>query len=612
MSPSSDLPRMPQTASDEALLRRFEPVVRYTRGEHCYPMDVEPYICRCSLWVHYPDGRQEQLVPAGALDMKGLVQPRTAPFGSVLFLRFVQPFGLGEAAGFLVETGRLNRQSHDAFHPGPGRLSRGGLLPRLFDALFSATLLLRGRVPAATSAAARVAYREMLKAKERYVYHGRVVRERGWTALQYWFFFDYNPWRSGFHGVNDHESDWEMIIVYLYDEGKSLVPGWVAFASHDFHGDDLRRRWDDREDLELVDGHPVVYAGAGSHASYFQRGEYQAEVSLPLPGWLRGIMGAVQRFWARLIGQEGPAGGPFRIPFVDFARGNGLSIGPGGDKAWSPVVIDESTPWVSQYRGLWGLFARDPLSGENAPGGPMYNRDGTPRASWFDPLGFAGLDKTPPPSREAAILRGQVTDLGRTQKQLEATAAESMEELQHLGASWKGMEGKPHLAKKHTALGVELRAKANELTSVRKELSQNRVVLDALRQRLQEIEAGVPGDPQAHIQHRASPVPASAVSRTVEMWAALSIALLFIGVAALLLWAPQAVLPGIALLVIVFGLVESVMRRTFAVSLGNVAIFLALVTLAVLGVAFWQVALAALLGAVGIILLLQRLQELRG
>jgi hypothetical protein len=72
------------------------------------------------------------------------------------------------------------------------------------------------------------------------------------------------------------------------------------------------------------------------------------------------------------------------------------------------------------------------------------------------------------------------------------------------------------------------------------------------------------------------------------------------------------VLPGIALLVIGFGLVESVMRRTFAVSLGNVAIFLALVTLVVLGVAFWQVALAAFLGGVGIILLLQRLQELRG
>jgi hypothetical protein len=148
---------------------------------------------------------------------------------------------------------------------------------RPFDALFSATLLLRGRVPAATSAAAHVAYHKILEERERYVYHGRVVRDRGWTVLQYWFFFNYNPWRSGFHGVNDHESDWEMVLVYLYEQGRSLVPAWVAFASHDFHGDDLRRRWDDRAELDMVDGHPVVYAGAGSHASYFRRGEYQAE-----------------------------------------------------------------------------------------------------------------------------------------------------------------------------------------------------------------------------------------------------------------------------------------------------------------------------------------------
>jgi len=83
-------------------------------------------------------------------------------------------------------------------------------------------------------------------------------------------------------------------------------------------------------------------------------------------------------------------------------------------------------------------------------------------------------------------------------------------------------------------------------------------------------------------------------------------------VAALLIWSPQAILPGIVVLVIAFGLVESVMRRTFAVSLGNVAIFLALATIVVLGIAYWQIALAALLAGVGVILLLQRLQELRG
>ncbi len=612
MKPSSDLPSVPLTASDATLLRRFEPVVRYTAGEHCFPMHVEPYVRQCSLWIHHTDGRQELVVPAGELDLKKLVQPHSAPFGSVLFLRFVQTVGLGAGARALAEQAQLNRRTHNTFHPGPGRLSRGGLLPRLFDALFSATLLLRGRVPGATSAAAQVTYHKLLQESEKYVYHGRVVRQRGWTILQYWFFFDYNPWRSGFHGVNDHESDWEMIIVYLYQQGKSLLPAWVAYASHDFHGDDLRRRWDDRKELELVDGHPVVYAGAGSHASYFRRGEYQAEVNLPLPRWLRSLTGSLHRLWGRLLGQEASAGSPFRIPFVDYARGDGLSIGPGGDKAWTPVIIDEATPWVSQYRGLWGLFARDPLSGENAPGGPMYNRDGTPRGSWYDTLGFAGLDKTPPPPREGPILRGRLAELKKTQKALETVIDAKTDELQRLGTLWQGMEGKPHLAKRHAALGTEIRAKSGELSSLRRDYTQNSVVLDSLSHRLEEINRGVVTDPQAHIQHRATPVPASAVSRAVETWAAISMSLLFFGVALLLVFEPQAVLAGVVILAIAFGLVESVLRKTFAASMGTVTAFLALVSVLLLIVTFWQIALAALFAAVGSILIWQKIQELRG
>ena len=33
-----------------ALLRRFEPVVRYNRGERFFPISVEPYVRESSLW----------------------------------------------------------------------------------------------------------------------------------------------------------------------------------------------------------------------------------------------------------------------------------------------------------------------------------------------------------------------------------------------------------------------------------------------------------------------------------------------------------------------------------------------------------------------------------
>ena len=111
-----------------------------------------------------------------------------------------------------------------------------------------------------------------------------MTRQSGWTICQYWFFFAYNPWRSGFHGVNDHESDWEMISVYLYEdeEGARHRPG--SPTRHTTSTAPICGAVGTiASDLELVDGHPVVYAGAGSHAAYFRPGEYQAEVPIPAP-----------------------------------------------------------------------------------------------------------------------------------------------------------------------------------------------------------------------------------------------------------------------------------------------------------------------------------------
>jgi hypothetical protein len=386
----------------------------------------------------------------------------------------------------------------------------------------------------------------------------------------------------------------------------------VAFASHDFHGDDLRRRWDDREGLDLLDGHPVVYAGAGSHASYFQRGEYQAEVSLPLPRWGHAIVGGLRRFFAGLTGGGDVERSPFRIPFVDFARGDGRSVGPGGESAWSPVVIDESTPWVRDYRGLWGLFARDPLSGENAPGGPMYNRDGTPRASWSDVLGFAGLEKNPPPPREPHVLRADIRALEKQVRDLERQIEVQSAQLQDKGTRLKGMDGNPHLAKRYAALAAEVKTDSESLATLRRQFDQDSLVLDAYRERLTAIAEGVRDDPQAHIRHIVKPVDTAPVSRALETWASLSVGILLFGLAALLWLSPQNFFMGLAALLVVFFLVEALLRRTFAASIGNLSVALALITLGVLAVTFWKVAAIVVLCLLGANLIWQRVRELRG
>ncbi len=468
MAPHSDRPSIPANASDLELLRRFEPVVRYTRGEQFFPTEVENYVRDCSLWEHTPEGRDDLLVRHGELTMDKLVESRPAKFGSVRYMRFVESLSLAETAQVLTDQVILRRKLGNHFQSGIGRLARGGILPRLLDGLFSLSLLLRGKVSAASVAAAELDYHSILEDHPKYTYYGRVTHQNGWTILQYWFFFCFNSWRSGFHGVNDHESDWEMATIYLYEDNGMLFPEWAGFASHDFQGDDLRRRWDDDEELQKVNlDHPVIFAGAGSHASYFRRGEYQAEVNLKLPDWISGLFRAWNQLWTGTLGQ--PAINAIHIPFVDFARGDGLSIGPGEQQAWQPVLIDETTPWVGQYRGLWGLFARDPISGENAPAGPMYNRDGSPRGSWYDPLGFSGLDKIAPPPVALKMLTANCEEISGRQTELTNLVTQKANDLLVLGTRLKGMEENPHLAKEYAALEKTITSLAGEVRSLRRE-----------------------------------------------------------------------------------------------------------------------------------------------
>jgi hypothetical protein len=598
---------------DLEILRTFEPVVRYTRGEKFFPMDVEPYVRASSLWLHVPEGTDQEVVPAGDLTLEELVEPREGPFGSLFYLRFVQPLDLGDSAAALAGERKLTQEQGSEFKAGVGRLARGGLLPRLGDGLFSLSLILRGTVPGATAAAAALQYSGIQKQDDRFVYHGRVVRQSGWTICQYWFFYAYNPWRSGFHGVNDHESDWEMISVYLYDGADGLLPEWVAYASHDFRGADLRRRFDDPVDLELVDGHhPVVYAGAGSHAAYFRRGEYQAEVPLPAPRRVKQVAASLTTFWRERLGQADGDRRPLRIPFVDFARGDGVSVGPGQEHAWTPSLIDDTTAWVSKYRGLWGLYARDPISGENAPAGPMYDRDGSPRPSWFDPLGFADLARVAPPPEERALIAAERDRLAAHELLLDEQIATATEAIREVGVRLDATQGRPHLAHVAAGLEAEISGLASALTSLRREKSEDAAVTEGLQRR-----AAAPpndrGDPRAHIRHAAEPVPASAMrfNHALEFWAAISVSLLLAGLAVLIVASPANAWAEAIVLVLILVAGEAILRGSYTRTINRIGVILALIAIGVLVVQFAEWVAVALLAALAVFLLYQRVEEFR-
>lgn len=600
-------------SDDLALLRTYEPVVRYTHGELFFPMDVDRYVTHCALWVQPPHAPAVERIPRGELTLEQLPGSLSDEPQSTHFLRFVDPMSAIAQQLYRAQTkDRPHFQSR-------GRLARVGLLSRLVDALFSVTLLLRGTVPGGTTTAAEKAYRELQATQPHYTYYGRVLHQDSYIVLHYLFFYCMDDWRSSFYGVNNHEADWEQAFVYLENCGDDAPqPAWVAYAAHDFHGDDMRRRWDDPE-VQKVGTHPVIYAGAGSHASYFSLGEYMITVSLsPLKPLIR-VLERAARFWQSTLRQGEPnapspdIAGLFRIPFVDYARGDGLSIGPGGDREWTPTLLAPVPAWVNEYRGLWGFYAQDPVSGENAPAGPKYNRDGTIRQTWHNPLGWAGLSKIKPPHQMAANLREEIAQLRAIQDSSRSMAIQQRDDLTRLYARYCAMDAQPHLEGPRKTARAEIETREDALNTLHDAIAAREAVIEACEKQLVRIEAGDRGPLRADIRHAHEPQSEEEIrfSSLAESWAAFSIGLLLIGFVTLYLTSRDW-LKGLGVLVSVFMVFEAVFRRRFQILIVRTTLALTVfATLILIYAFFWELVILSVVG-ISLLVIVDNLRELWG
>ena len=617
----------PDAEAVEALLRRFEPVVRSTRGDKFYPMDVEPYVRACSLWVYRPGEEAVCVVPEGKLSLDRIAQQPLDEAGAVHFLKFTDPKDVGPGSRgrrlrLFRRRARDLKEAREAFRAGRGRLARVGYISRFVDALYSIALLARGRVPGEAAAAASVSYERIMKTQEHYRYHGRMVRQDGWVILQYWLFYPFNDWRSGFFGANDHEADWEKIFVYLSESREGEVnPEWVAYAAHNYTGDNLRRRWDDPE-VERMGEHPVIYVGAGSHASYYAPGEYLTELNLPLPRPLARVGDAVRSFWRTRLGQyvgdgeeDGSTSGYFHIPFVDYARGDGLTVGPGGEKEWDPprLMLEPYPDWVTGYRGLWGLYARDPFEGEDAPAGPMYNRDKSVSRAWYDPVGWAGLDKVPPPDEELEAILERRAQIAARCEALRAEIGEKSRELKRLGVELSAIRERSHLDAPYEAGTRRVAELSAEVDRLRARLATDEAVSGSLKEYADRLDAGEREPARSHISraHRPASDAELRVSRMAEAWAAASVSLVLISFVAIVLFERDHLISMLVFSIALFAFVEAGFRGRLVNLVSSANIGLAVVAaLVIIYEFFWQLVVAAVL-IVGLYVLWDNLRELR-
>jgi len=597
--------------SDLDLLQAYEPAIRYTNGELFFPAAVDSYIPQCDLFVGRSGRDRRLLVPIGELTEAALTTYRAGP-GETLSMRLVQRPMNG------LELARWSRRPDRPSFRAPSRLARVGLFARLVDTGFTASLFLRGSVPGGTTAAASLKYEHVRTQDPRYVYHGRVIRRDGWIVLHYLYFYFMNDWRSTFAGANDHESDWEQVLVFLEDSPAGPRPAWLACAAHDYSGDELRRRWDDP--LLAKDGdHPVINAGAGSHAAYFEAGDYLTSTPLPAFRPVHGLLDALRIFWRDTLRQVDPGDlatkieSALSIPFIDYARGDGVQVGGTAGHPWSPILIGDDTPWVDAYRGLFGLDTFDRFAGERAPAGPKYGRGGTVRQTWNDPIGWAGLTKVAPPFRAPTALRDRLAELEAELEVLRAENASRGSSLDGRELEVRALASDQVYAGLHAARAAELAGLEAEINAGRGREAQLLDTLRAGRDELARIEAGDFGDPRGHLRRDHRPVPPELTrhGRFVELWAAVSISVVMIAVLLLTFSGVMRWWIAVAVGVLVYSVLEAAFQRRLTVLVLRATVALAAIGAVILAYEFAALLLVGALAALAVLTLADNVQEIR-
>ncbi len=507
---------------------------------------MEPFIKGCAL---YADG-QEVAEPSQ------VTEDTLVAYSSDSYLQFVSDYDRGSVK---AEAKRLARKFFGS------RLGRVGLFGRVLDALYLVSIFLRPTTPRLTTVSAALKV-ESASFDDQPVVYGRATHIAHWLVLHYSYFYVMNDWRSSYKGLNDHEGDWEQ--AWIFCDPQSHQPVWVAASSHEHGGSNLRRHWDDGELMKQGE-RPLLFASAGSHAMYFRPGDYVTRIDVAPLRWLLRLQ-RWTRTWLRIKDQEkerglGPALG---VPFVDSATGDGREI-----SEWSLRHLDENRPCFGDFAGLWGLDPGDRAAGERGPSGPKFDRDGSARFSWVDPVGFCGLHGDVPPS-----LTKDTTRLERIEPSIAQIEAEISESSDLLALTKKAVTE------------AEVSAESSRLSR----LLRQRAQLHDLRRQLLRGQKSTSYDIRGHLHQPVVPLaPPQESGFLLSFWAALSVPLLLLVVGSIFLFDSLEVTVSLLALAAIFSVCEQLVRRHFqaVLRLTGVYVFLA---------ALWFLVAAAFKGVISL------------
>ena len=372
------------------LHQKYVPILTFARGERFFPMAVEDFTGYCTLRAKDSTTHlvaKGQVTPAmlyRAYQRKANVFLQSVP--AELADQNVAARWSSDVLGALTDVSHravnwreeLARAAYSWFSPKTQSATQlfwwnDLVMSQLGAGKRSSKDLPRLDLPAEIRQAAVENYQRSQPRIPNYTYYYRTTRDGRYLCLQYWFFYGYNDWATGFGGMNDHEGDWEGLYLFFDIDPAGHPQEPPAYVTYVGHHSRLTKPWG-HHDLTLDGTHPVAYVAAGSHASYPECKEYDL---------------------MRIYG------------LVDYATGGGTVIKPDD---WRRSVDLATQPWASTFLGAWGtrywlslswlksvlgvLKTRADeigLPGISAPRGPRYTEEGDERPNWTRVVTWAGI-----------------------------------------------------------------------------------------------------------------------------------------------------------------------------------------------------------------------------
>jgi len=181
------------------------------------------------------------------------------------------------------------------------------------------------------------------------VVYGHAIESNGRLWLQYWLWYFYNDYQLSF-GTGTHEGDWEM-VQYRMDDAAGH-PDIAVYAQHSYAE---KRDWDE---VEKLGDRPLVYVARGSHASYFEAGFHQTEAWYDLADGRRRmkdrprleILDTDEPAWTRWPGRWGDSlPRKYKAKVLESLESNSPT-GPGAKRQWTePDRLLDNKPSVSRH-----------------------------------------------------------------------------------------------------------------------------------------------------------------------------------------------------------------------------------------------------------------------